>query len=85
MMLQLDPVLPLDTPRGPGVAFMVIDYGAEHSLIFVTVQDDDGQIWCWPNAKVRGRKNITMGRPQVDNVKPTETGHRPAWPFGKRR
>lgn len=66
MMLQLDPPLPLETPKGPGLAHLVIDYGAEAHLIWVTGDDATGQIWCWPNNRVRLAKNITMNRPSPE-------------------
>ena len=65
-MLQLNPPIPLSTPHGPGLAHIVIDYGAEHNLIWVTADDATGQVWCWPNSQVRFQKNITAGRPNPE-------------------
>ena len=62
MMLQLDPPIPLDTPRGPALAHVLVDDGPEHNLMWVCFGDADGQIWTWDNSKVRAQKNITMGR-----------------------
>ena len=62
MMLQLDPPIPLDTPRGKGLAHVLIDYWPEHHLIWVCIMDATGEIWCWPNPQVTGRENPTMGR-----------------------
>ncbi|MBB5280249.1 hypothetical protein [Pacificimonas flava] len=60
---RLDPPLPIHVlERGDGLAFGVIDYGAEHNLIWVTAIDATGEIWCAPNPKVRMQKNWTMGR-----------------------
>ena len=59
---QLNPPLPLNTPKGPALAHMVIDYGPEHSLIWVCFQDDTGECWSWANPEIRAQKNITMGR-----------------------
>lgn len=61
-MMQLNPPIPLNTPKGPGLAHFLIDYGPEHDLIFVVFQDETGEIWSWPNHQVRAQKNITMGR-----------------------
>ena len=33
MITQLDPPLPLETPRGAGLAHFVIDYGPEADLV----------------------------------------------------
>jgi hypothetical protein len=62
MILQLNPPIPLDTPKGPALAHLVIDYGPEHNLFWVCFGDRDGECWTWDNSKVRGQKNITHGR-----------------------
>lgn len=61
-ILRLDPSLPLATPIGPGEAVLVIDYGPEHHLLWVVGDDATGQLWAWPNPKVRLRRNISMQR-----------------------
>jgi hypothetical protein len=61
-ILQLDPPLPLITPKGNGWAHIVIDYGMESSLCWVCFIDETGECWTFPNAKVRMQKNITLGR-----------------------
>ncbi|CAB4130682.1 hypothetical protein UFOVP120_23 [uncultured Caudovirales phage] len=62
-MLQLDPPLPVETPHGPGLAHVLIDYGAEHDLIWVVFQAD-GECWSWRNQDIRAQPNITFGRKQ---------------------
>ena len=63
MFTQLNPTLPLHVlDRGDGYAVGVIDYGQEHNLIWVTVINDTGEVWCAPNTAVRFGKNWTMGR-----------------------
>ena len=64
-MLQLEPPLPLLTPKGPALAILALDYGVEHHMMWVCIQDGTGEIWTWPNPKVRGTSNPTMGRPTV--------------------
>jgi hypothetical protein len=60
---QLNPSLPVSVEgKGKGVAFAVIDYGEEHNLIWVVALDENGEIWCSPNPKVRMRANWTLGR-----------------------
>jgi hypothetical protein len=65
VLVQLNPPLPLTTPKGTALAHAVIDYGPEYHLIFVCIQDATGEVWSWPNPDVRGVKNITMGRTSV--------------------
>ena len=63
MFTQLNPTLPLHVlERGDGYAIGVIDYGQEHNLIWVTVLDESGEVWCAPNTMVRFNRNWTMGR-----------------------
>lgn len=62
MTLQLDPPLPLVTPRGTGWAHFVIDYGQEHDLLWVVFLDSGGACWTFGNRDVRMVENITMGR-----------------------
>jgi hypothetical protein len=62
MILQLNPQIPLDTDLGPGRAILVIDYSEEDHLYWVVILDKDGSIWTLDNTRVRGQKNITLGR-----------------------
>lgn len=68
-ILQLNPPIPLDTPKGPGVAWLVMDYGLEHHLMWTVAIDATGEIWTYPNTEVRAQKNITMGRVVEFDVK----------------
>jgi hypothetical protein len=65
MLLQLDPPIPVLSPKGKGLAHALIDYGAEHDLIWIVFQDENGQCWSWSNKEIRGQVNVTMGRPEV--------------------
>lgn len=62
MILQLNPTIPLDTPKGAGQALLVIDYGSEHHLMWTVAIDSTGEIWTFSNPEVRAQKNITVGR-----------------------
>jgi hypothetical protein len=62
MILQLNPPMPLVTPKGNGLAHLVIDDGIEHSLLWVVFQDEGGECWCWRNQDVHATTNITIGR-----------------------
>lgn len=61
MMLQLNPAIPVITPKGKGIAHVLIDYGVEADLIWVVFQDS-GECWCWCNQDIRADTNITFGR-----------------------
>lgn len=62
MFNRLDPPIPLNTVKGAGQAFAVIDYGIEHSLIWVVALNESREIWCVPNQEVRMQENWTIGR-----------------------
>jgi hypothetical protein len=62
MILQLNPPLPVITPKGLGIAHMVIDYGPEHNLYWVVFLDTTGECWTYSNPDIRAQKNITLKR-----------------------
>ena len=62
MLTQLNPPLPLLTPKGKAWAHLVIDYGPEADLFWVCFQDEDGACWTWSNRDVRIQANATLGR-----------------------
>ena len=72
MITQLNPPLPLETPKGSGLAHFVIDYGPEADLIWVVFMDKDGECWSVPNPDVRMSFNWTMGRrrPATETLSP---------------
>lgn len=60
--LQLNPMIPVDTPKGPGFAFVLIDYSQEHHLLFVCAIDSTREIWTFPTKDLKFQKNVSMGR-----------------------
>jgi hypothetical protein len=69
MITQLNPPIPLQTPKGSALAHFLIDYGPESHLYWVCFNDDDGQCWTWSNPNIRAQKNISLDRNQVDIIK----------------
>jgi hypothetical protein len=61
-MLQLNPPLPMNTPKGEGFAHILIDYGPESDLYWTVLITESGEIWTFSNRQVRASKNITLGR-----------------------
>lgn len=61
MLLQLNPPIPLLTPRGKGMAHLVSDLGPEHHLEWTCLLDG-GEVWTFRNPEVRALENITAGR-----------------------
>jgi len=62
LIIQLNPPLPVFTPKGYGLAHFLIDEGIEHDLLWTVFQDGSGECWTWKNQEIRAQKNITQGR-----------------------
>ena len=74
VIVRLDPPIPLETPKGYALAHFLCDEGAEADDTWICFHDD-GQIWRWPNYRVRACRNVTQDRcapekPQM--VKPSK-------------
>jgi hypothetical protein len=74
-MLQLNPPLPMNTPKGEGFAHILIDYGPESDLYWTVLITATGEIWTFANRHVRASKNITLGR--TDPAMPQAYGSEP--------
>jgi hypothetical protein len=61
-MIQLNPPLPMNTPKGEGFAHILIDYGPESDLYWTVFITETGEVWTFANRQVRASKNITLGR-----------------------
>lgn len=62
MLLQLNPPIPVMTPKGAGIAHVLIDYGPEHDLLWVVFLTESMECWTYSNKDIRAEKNITFGR-----------------------
>ena len=62
MIVQLNPIIPLITPKGKGFAHLVIDYSQEHDLMWVVFIDESGECWTFKNSEVRIVDNLSLGR-----------------------
>ncbi|OOG41378.1 hypothetical protein B0E51_06645 [Rhodanobacter sp. C05] len=74
-MLQLNPPIPMNTPKGEGFAHILIDYGPESDLYWTVLITATGEIWTYANRYVRASKNITLGR--TDPSLPSTVGSDP--------
>lgn len=62
VITQLQSPIPLHTPKGFAMAHLVIDYGMDHDLQWVTFIVETGECWTFRNQDVRLVDNETMGR-----------------------
>ena len=65
MILQLNPTIPVKTPKGNALAHFIIDSGIENDLQWVCIQDFTGECWTWKNPQIRSQINITQGRDYI--------------------
>lgn len=77
-MLQLNPPLPMNTPKGEGFAQFLIDYGPESDLYWTVFITETGEIWTFANREVRASKNITLGRTSPSVPRAAAPARRPA-------
>jgi hypothetical protein len=61
-IIQLDPFLPVNTPKGKGSAVFLLDYGEENHVLWGVVLDADGTVWWVSNPEISLRSNWSMGR-----------------------
>lgn len=64
-MLQLNPPIPVVTPKGKALAIAWIDYGIEHDLMWVCLNDSNGECWTWKTPEIRAQINITQQRDYI--------------------
>lgn len=67
--VQLNPTIPLDTPKGSGLAIFGTWLSEEHHWLWTVIIDGTGEIWTFENPKVRGTKNVTFGRTTNTEIK----------------
>lgn len=65
MILQLNPSIPVITPKGKAIAHAIIDSGIENNLQWVCFQDSTGECWTWSNPQIRAQINVTQGRNHI--------------------
>lgn len=65
MIIQLNPAIPVRTPKGNALAHILIDDGPEYDLKWVCFQENTGECWTWNNRMIRGQMNMTHGRDYI--------------------
>ncbi len=69
-VIQLNPPLPMETPKGAGLAHFMIDYGPESHLMWTVFLDASGECWTFQNPEIRAAKNISLGRTTLSTIRP---------------
>jgi len=62
-MIQLNPPLPVITPKGKAFAHFIVDYGTKCDLMWVCFQNKTIEFCTWSNKNMlKADKNITIGK-----------------------
>ena len=69
MLTQLQPPIPLQTPKGKAWAIAMIDYGPQWDLQWVTFIHATGECWTFRNQEIRQGQNYTWGLPEPTPIK----------------
>ncbi len=64
MIIQLNPAIRMNTPKGPGYANFLIDRGMDLDNEWIVFLDNT-EIWSFLNDKVRVDKNYTYNREEA--------------------
>lgn len=56
----------VSTPKGPGIIWLVTDYGHETDTIYTVILDETGEFWQYTHRDIRARNNITFQRKGID-------------------
>lgn len=65
MITQVNPPIPIITPKGKGICHFVIDYGPESHIIWHAFIDSTGEPWWFENDEIKAQKNITLKRKNI--------------------
>ena len=77
MMTQLNPPLPLHTPKGRALAVALIDYGPQWDLQWVTFLNDNGECCTFRNSQIRQERNHTFDFSKPSEISnPTDIGEK---------
>ena len=50
------------TPKGPGVIWLVTDYGHETDTIYTVIINETGEFWQYTHKDISAKSNITFNR-----------------------
>lgn len=77
MFMQLNPPIPLVTPKGKAWAIGMIDYGPQWDLQWITFLHENGECWTFDNRQIRQEENYTFGIGKPSEIR-TPATQRPA-------
>ena len=52
----------VNTPKGPGVIWLVMDYGHETDTVYTVIINDTGELWQFTHKDIKVKNNITFRR-----------------------
>ncbi len=63
MIIQLNPPIWVQTPKGEGDALLIIDYGVHYNTVWVVHLFEDGQVLHFDSSDIRAMGNAMYGIP----------------------
>lgn len=52
----------VETPKGVGIIWLVIDYGHETDTVYTVIINETGEMWQFTHKDIKVRKNLTFRR-----------------------
>lgn len=62
MMYEPSNRVEVNTPKGPGVIWLVMDYGHETDTVYTVIINDTGELWQFTHKDIKVKNNITFRR-----------------------
>lgn len=62
MMFEPHNRVEVETPKGIGVIWLVLDYGHETDTVYTVIINETGEMWQFTHKDLRVRKNLTFRR-----------------------
>ena len=66
MFLELAKPWPVETSKGPGFVYVLLDYSQDHDTLFLTCINSTGEFWYFKQSEIRAQKNLSLGRVSPD-------------------
>lgn len=70
MMYEPTNRVEVNTPKGPGVIWLVTDYGHETDTIYTVIINETGEFWQYTHRDIRAKDNITFRR-KINGIDPS--------------
>lgn len=70
MMYEPTNRVEVNTPKGPGIIWLVTDYGHETDTIYTVIINETGEFWQYTHRDIRAKNNLTFRR-KINGIDPS--------------